>query len=191
MKDTIIEEAIRQIQKVGLKKFTVEDVAKELGVSKKTIYKYFSSKNEIISSVVDFVMEKEKAYTQKVMEMEGSCIAKMDALLFFHAVEGVPPWIVDELRRFYPKDYRKREAIQAMKREYFNKLLAEGVKTGIFRENCSQGILNVLVKQTVDAILDGEFLRSQDLSLAQAVKQIKEIVLFGIVNRSGGERGNL
>lgn len=188
MRETIIQEAMRQILKLGLKKFTVEDIAKELGVSKKTIYKYFSTKNEIISAVVEFVLEKEKIYTQGVMEMEGSSITKMDALLFFHAGDNVPAWVVDDLRRYYPKEYQKREAIQLMKKECFNRLLLEGVQAGVIRKDCNQGILNIMVRQTIDAILDGEFLRSQDLTLTQAIRQLKEIVLYGIVTRKEGER---
>lgn len=188
MRETIIQAAMEQILRVGLRKFTVEDVTTELGMSKKTIYKYFASKNEMISAVVDSVLEKERLYTEGVMRMDGSIVAKMDALMFFHAGNGVPTWVVDELRRYYPEEYKKREGIQAMKREYFNQLLAEGVETGDIHADVRPGVLNMIVKQSVDGILDGDFLRSHDLSLTQAIEQLKQIIFYGIMTGEGKRR---
>ncbi|MHB1651866.1 MAG: TetR/AcrR family transcriptional regulator [Desulfitobacteriaceae bacterium] len=187
MREKILMEAMRQILRLGLRKFTVEDIANELGMSKKTIYKCFSSKNEIISAVVDFVLEQEKTYTEQVMEMTTSHIIKMEALLFFHSGDGIPGWVVDELKRYYPAEYRKRKALQGLKKEYFNQLFAEGIQTGNIRGEVKSGVVNVMVRQTLDAILDGDFLDSQDLTLNQAIEQMKKIVLYGIVVRAEGE----
>lgn len=181
MRESILKEAKRQILRLGFRKFTVEDIACALGISKKTIYKHFAGKNEIISAVVDAVLEQEQAYTEQVMSMPAGQIDKMEALLFFQGGDGIPGWVVDELKRFYPEEYKKRENIQLIKRQYFNQLFAEGIRTGDIRPDVHAGVLNAMVRQTVDAILDGDFLASQNLTLTQAIEQMKKIVLYGIV----------
>lgn len=188
MRESIIKEAMRQILRVGLRKFTVENLASELSISKKTIYKHFSSKDEIIGAVVDFVLAEEKAYTEQVMKMRASHISKMEALMFFYAGAGIPGWVLDELKCYYPAEYQKREAIQLLKRNYFNQLFAEGIETGDIRRDVKTGMINVMVRQTLEAILDGNFLESQDLTLNQAIEQMKKIVLYGIVVRAEEER---
>lgn len=189
MKNTVLREAIQQILKVGLRKFTVEDIASELGVSKKTIYKHFSSKADIISAVVDYALEMEKDYTLKVMDMAASPIKKMEALLFFHTGEGVPAWVVDELRKYYPEEYKKRETLKHLKRNYFNQLFEEAIKTGEVRGDLKSGMVNLLVRQTMETILDGDFLENQDLTLSQAIEQMRKIVFYGIVARTEEENG--
>nr|WP_277443753.1 helix-turn-helix domain-containing protein [Pelotomaculum isophthalicicum] len=49
----MLQAASRQIEKYGFRKFTIDDIASDLGISKKTIYKYFISKKSLIGAVVD------------------------------------------------------------------------------------------------------------------------------------------
>jgi AcrR family transcriptional regulator len=48
MKNKILESAIRQIKKYGIRRFTMDDIAQDLRISKKTLYQHFSSKNQLL-----------------------------------------------------------------------------------------------------------------------------------------------
>ena len=63
MKNKIIDITLKNLQKYGLR-FSVDDIAKELKISKKTVYKYFSTKEDLAISVYD------KFYSDILMESE-------------------------------------------------------------------------------------------------------------------------
>lgn len=60
MKDKILDTAANKIQMHGLKKFTIDEIAKDLKISKKTIYKYFNSKDAIVEEFFKTVVESDK-----------------------------------------------------------------------------------------------------------------------------------
>ena len=60
MRDKIILSAMEQIKKYGFRRFTIKDITADLGISTKTIYKYFEGKDNIISAVCTSFMAKEE-----------------------------------------------------------------------------------------------------------------------------------
>ncbi|MCO1603394.1 TetR/AcrR family transcriptional regulator [Desulfosporosinus nitroreducens] len=61
MRERIIEVATEFIKQYGLRGFTLDDITGELSMSKKTLYKYFASKNELISEIVQRAAEIESS----------------------------------------------------------------------------------------------------------------------------------
>ena len=68
-REKILKGTIQVFNKKGLK-LTMDDVAEELKISKKTIYKEFKSKDEIFDSMVDYVFDNIKAREQEILESE-------------------------------------------------------------------------------------------------------------------------
>ena len=57
MKDTILKKAGDIFLKLGFKSVTMDDIANELAISKKTIYKFFKNKEELVDDTVSFLHE--------------------------------------------------------------------------------------------------------------------------------------
>lgn len=57
MKEVLLKKSLELFTNNGFKSVTMDDIAAELGISKKTIYQHFSSKNELVSATVDFVYD--------------------------------------------------------------------------------------------------------------------------------------
>ena len=183
LKDIVVEEAKRQIRKLGVKKFTVEDIALQLSISKKTIYKHFAGKSEIVSAVVDHVIENEKAYAERVMASREGPLVRMEALMLFYSGEGVPGWVIEELKIFYPEEYQKSQKLNILKRQYFEQLFTEGVSNGEIRSDVKPLVLNLMIKKIIDAFLETDFLTKQDITINQAIQQVRDIILYGIAHR--------
>ena len=66
LRETILEETIQAFNKKGLK-FTMDDIAALLGISKKTIYTVFQDKNTLVSEMVDYCFDSIKESEQKVL----------------------------------------------------------------------------------------------------------------------------
>jgi AcrR family transcriptional regulator len=65
MKEKILDVAAKLIQQYGLKKFTVDEIASQLKISKKTIYKYFESKDDLIRSYFNSVISSDEESIKK------------------------------------------------------------------------------------------------------------------------------
>ena len=55
MKETVLKKSLELFIRNGFKTVTMDDIAKELGISKKTIYLHFSAKDELVKATVDYV----------------------------------------------------------------------------------------------------------------------------------------
>lgn len=68
MKQKILDITSKNIELYGLKKFTMDDISYDLKISKKTIYKYFKSKNDLISQYFNEIIDSDKKSTLELLE---------------------------------------------------------------------------------------------------------------------------
>ncbi|MCL6639336.1 MAG: TetR/AcrR family transcriptional regulator [Firmicutes bacterium] len=183
MREKIIQAAARQILKYGLRKFTIDEIASDLGISKKTVYKYFPGKRQIISAVVDSKIEEEKNCLLEALEAEGDVLDKLHAVLFYRSQNSAPERLLEELQRYFPDEWRKSEAIGQFMWEHMENLLRQGIASGAIREDIPTEIIGMALSKTIPALLDYKFLSRHDLTANQAVEQFKSMILYGIVKR--------
>ena len=74
MKHSITQKALTYFMQYGFKSFTMDDLANSLGISKKTLYEQFSSKNELVEATLDYALEMTCCQVDKFVLGEGSVI---------------------------------------------------------------------------------------------------------------------
>tara|TARA_R110000796_G_scaffold183498_1_gene299918 strand:+ start:53204 stop:53815 length:612 start_codon:yes stop_codon:yes gene_type:complete len=137
-KNQFLEFAISKFTKFGSKRFTLDDLANELGVSKKTIYQHFSNKEAIICESLEFLLNKIK------LEMfEGIAKEKSNPILAIILVYKIgldhlktfSPTFLFGLKKYYPKAndvfYTFRTEINTL----ILNLLIEAQNSGHIRKN--------------------------------------------------------
>ena len=81
IREQILEATILVFNRKGMK-FTMDDIARELGMSKKTIYTVFADKQELVYDMVDYCFDSIKESEQKVMKSAGlSTLEKIQEIL--------------------------------------------------------------------------------------------------------------
>ena len=75
--ENILEKVAALYMKYGVKSITMDDVARELGISKKTLYQYVENKNELVEKVVDYVLNKKDCEFKMISEKEMNAIEKL------------------------------------------------------------------------------------------------------------------
>lgn len=186
MRERIINSAISQVNKFGLRRFTVDDIAKDLGISKKTIYKYFDSKRDIINAAIEVHYQMEINGTLAAMETQGSWLEKLDAVINCHTQHKVPTWLLEELQRFFPEEWSKTERINKFKWERIQKVLSSGVESGEIRPGINPAVLELMLSKTIMELFDYNFLKQNDLTINQAMEEFKKILFYGIVEKIKG-----
>jgi AcrR family transcriptional regulator len=164
MKDKIIKKATDMFLKLGFKSVTMDDIAGEMCISKKTIYKYFSNKERLIEEATEFVHNHIYAVVDEVLEKnlnaieENFEIKKMYKKMF-QSIDQSP---VYQLRKHYPDIYIK----------IINNELDKSYE--IFRRNLQKGIAQNLYRNDMDIESSIKFYYTLLFSITENTESEKE-----------------
>ena len=189
MRGRIAESALNQILKHGLRKFTIDDITTDLGISKKTIYKHFASKSQIIEYVLDTYVTEELAKQERVMASTQSFRERFEALILPAEQQSIPTQVLAELQQFYPELWDKCAEAVHITRNKILQIYAEGMRNGEIRSDVHPAVIDLVVKNAIDGVLDYRFLSKNDISMVQALNSVKSMVLYGIMLKNEDSGG--
>ena len=138
MKDKIINKAKEMFLRLGFKSITMDDIACEMCISKKTIYKYFSNKDILIEESIDLVHKEVKETMDAIISKNYNAIEENFEIKrmfreMFKSAESSP---IYQLKKHYPDIYNKVLNIQvSICEDCFRKNILKGIKEGLYREN--------------------------------------------------------
>ncbi|SCY81817.1 TetR/AcrR family transcriptional regulator [Alkaliphilus peptidifermentans] len=184
MKDRIIESCGKYINLHGVKRFTLDDIAKDLSIAKRTIYKYFKSKDELVSEFVNTSIKDNIENTIEAVNKENTLIDKINAALLSHHKYEIPLDILEEIEKHYPNDWKNIEEQRSFKLNIVRDLIKEGIETKELRSDINIEVLSLILERTTRAILEYNFLIESNLNINNAVKEIENILLYGILEKS-------
>lgn len=122
--------------KYGIRSVTMDDVASEIGISKKTLYQYFNDKADLISQVIDFYIEQADFAINN--RSQTNAIDRFFELRshVLHMLKFIHNNIEYDLKKLYPDIYKK---VHKLKRErIFNSTIqnvTEGIASGLYRSD--------------------------------------------------------
>lgn len=183
MREIILESAIEQIKRYGLRRFTMDDIAQELKISKKTLYQHFPSKSELISTVVQEAIELEKKSTDDAVSQGESWLEKLDAALSVHSCSNISYRQMDEINRYFPKESVYLNMAGEYKVAVLRQLLEEGIKEGKLRADINLEIIILALKKFFLTPTDERFLEQNDLTVNQLLQQLKIIFFYGSLSQ--------
>ena len=138
MKEEIVKRALNDFMQYGFKTFTMDDLAIKMGISKKTLYEHFPSKNDLVEAVLDYALDMSCKNVDTFVQGDGSVIENVyrnqkKVKEIFNINSDRPIW---ELQKYYSKTYERME-IEFVKSDtrFIDKLLEKGWKEGLFRED--------------------------------------------------------
>jgi AcrR family transcriptional regulator len=185
----IIRAAREQFLAHGFHSVTMDDVADGLGMSKKTIYGHFPSKNALLEAML---LEKFRCAEGELEAITSECstdfstgLQRLLACVQRHAEEIRPPFLRD-IQREAPE---LLEVVQARRRElidrYFSKLLGEGRREGLIRKDIPVHLIIEILLGAVEAIINPPRLAELELSPKSGVTAILSVILEGALTAEG------
>ncbi len=138
MKDKIINKAKEMFLRLGFKSITMDDIACEMCISKKTIYKYFSNKDILIEESIQAVHKEIRATLNKIAEENFNAIEENFEVkrMFREMYKSAESSPIYQLKKHYPEIYDKVLSMQVSVREdCFRQNITKGIREGLYREN--------------------------------------------------------
>lgn len=187
MKNKIIEIATALFRRAGVKAVTMDDIAREAGVSKKTIYQEFEDKSTLVYEAFSAFLEKDENMLRKIFEQEDDVIQHFVRVSQFmrEQYSGMNPLILNEIRRYYPKSWKRFEQFKnGLALKTMVDVLKRGKERGYFREEIDVEILAMLRLEQI--AFDFRSLPSAaDFSMVDLQLQIFDHFIHGILTEKG------
>jgi len=186
-KNKIIDYSEEKFFKDGFYKTTMDEVASELRMSKKTIYKFFPSKEDLMMTIAKHFMTKMKGKILPALNSDKNAIEKLGELITILA--GVSDKIstrrMEEMKRHFPSIWNEIDKFRTeMMFGNITKVINQGKKEGLFLDYPTSIIMNMLVA-SVRTIVNPDFILNNNFSIIEAARSAFKIIIGGIVTENG------
>lgn len=188
----IIEHTEEKFFRDGFYKTTMDEIASELRMSKKTIYKFFPSKDDLVKAIAKFFMNRMKSKIVPALQSDKNAIEKLGDLIniLAKASEKISAVRMEELKRHYPNIWNDIENFRTeMMFGNITKVIDQGKKEGLFVDYPTNIIMNVLVA-SVRSIVNPDFIMNNNYSIIEAARYAFKIVISGILTDKGKKEFN-
>ena len=178
--------------RLGIRSVSIDDICHELGMSKKTFYVYFESKDELIEHLLqanlDYMAGKmaDLLSTEDFRKVVSGVIKRQRDKEGKEDVRRVPQLVYD-LKKYYPRQFEdfQHKAFE-MQKEYISQFLERGIANGLVRANLNIELSSVLfAKIYSDALRDFEVMEAHGHNVVQLSRVALDICIRGVLSEEG------
>jgi AcrR family transcriptional regulator len=188
MRESIIHKATELFLNFGFKSVTMDDIAAELGISKKTIYVHFSNKTKLVEATTfelfDHICEGIDSICETAENpIEELYSVKMYVMLHLKNDKASPQL---QLKKYYPQIYQRLKTKQFEKmHNSVTESLVHGVETGVFRPSIDIDFISRMYFTGMTGIKDIMFFPPEQFKMEYLMESYLEYHLRAIVTEKG------
>lgn len=166
----------------------MDDISKNLSISKKTLYKHFRDKDDIVNTIMRIDIEMEKELIELTCLNSGNAIEETYSFsnIIIEKLKDLNSSVMYDLEKYHPKAWgvfinHKRGYVK----ESIKNNLERGLKEGLYRNNLNPEIVAKLYSEKIDMLFDSELFPSDNFSFEEVYKEMMKYHLKGIVSKEG------
>jgi AcrR family transcriptional regulator len=184
----ILKKVLFLYRKYGIRSVTMDDVSRELGISKKTLYQYVRDKDELVHQAIELEMSSQHDH------LIDSCKEGLNAIEELVEIARCINYMLKEysavaeydLKKYYPDLYiRLREVRRERILRFILNNMIKGKNEGLYRESMNIDILSRLSLSHIDSMFDSQVITITEFLEQQFFLEYFEYHLRGIVNIKG------
>lgn len=173
----------------GFYKTSMDVLACELQISKKTIYKYFATKDHLVEAVVQDTMKYMSNKIDEIVSSDQNAVLKILSIMDFMSrsiLRASEKWILD-IKKHIPSLWNKIDKFRSKKMlAVLSKIIEQGKNEGYIEDKPNEIIIAILIA-SIRAIINPTFLSENKLTVNNALPVTFEILLKGILTEKGNE----
>ncbi len=187
-KERILAKAKELFMRYGIRSVTMDEVASQCGISKKTIYQFFDDKDSLVETMMSL----------EINSIEGKCNrgqiqsenAVQEVLLgdemAVEMYEKMNPAVMYDLQKYYPKAYKLLDTHKRgfMYREVMQNL-KRGIQEGFYRPTINADVVTKARLAAMMMPFDHELFPTSKYSVTEVMHELTDHFLHGIVNTKG------
>jgi AcrR family transcriptional regulator len=187
-KERILVKSNELFNRYGIRSVSMDDIAAQLGMSKKTLYQYYTDKDELVNAVFDIILAVNKNNCTECIKKGENAI--QEVFLSFDIMEEMlktmNPSVLYDMQKYHPTAYKK---FDDFKNSFLYKIikanLERGIKEELYREEIDTDILSRYRLHTVLLSFNPEVFPSNKANLVYIEQQLIECFLYGLATPKG------
>lgn len=188
MRERILDTALRLFRTFGIKSITMQDIARDCGISKKTVYEYFADKQQLVEEVTTFMITAHGSNMEVCSANGKDAIDELVSSLRFTEIfaKSINPVLLHELEKYHPSAWK---TIADFKKNYVTNVIKDnlerGIKEGLFRSNINIHIMSHMRLKQLDAAFSPVEYPATEFDLHEVMYQVTEHYIRGIATPEG------
>jgi len=169
----------------GFTKVTVDEIASKLGMSKKTIYKFYPSKDDIVRAVITTTFKEVQSVCEEIVNNNTlNFVDKLQQMMTVAAlhISKIGKSLIEDLQKNVPHVWNEVSEFRSKRiNENFSKLLNEGVQKGIFRNDIDQQLVLLIYDNVISNLVNPVMLANLPFTASQVFEAIVKVIFEGIM----------
>ena len=187
-KEKLLKGADDLFMKYGVRSVSMDDIARYLGISKKTIYQYFEDKDDVVASVMKAHLERERRRFDKIASESKNSIEEMVKLSFClkESMRNINPSLLFDMQKYHQRAWNEWLSFkQNSVRQSIVRNLKQGMEEGYFRAEVNIDILVTMRLEQVQMGFDHTIFPRDQYSLAEVQAQLFDHFIHGLFTEKG------
>jgi len=174
--------------KYGIKSITMDDVAMELGISKKTLYQFVTDKDDLVGRFIDYEIELRQEQICRCFKTGFNAIEELLEISIFmnKLMKDQNPATEHDLKKYYPHHYYK--TVKTRRERIFNYLLLnlkKGKEEGLYRSEMNEEIIAKLYLSRAESIHLNDLFTVEEFTSSKLFMELLIYHIRGIATRKG------
>ena len=186
-KPIILNHGFELLMNDGVRSFTVENLASCLCMSKKTIYKFFPTKETLIDKIVSFQLSQIEAEIKIVLDSDSNPIQQFLGVMniFYNSTAKLKIEQIGELKNRYPKMWQRIEHFRLNRRKDFYSILKNAQDKGFVRKSLNIELISTMYTNIINSTFQPEFFIENSLMPKDVLPALVEMVSGGLLSEDG------
>lgn len=186
--EKILTVSLQLFFKYGIKHVTMDDIAKELGMSKKTIYQFYKEKDDLVTQLCEVEMLEQEKTFHEIQQSAKDPIHEimLISIKMREMMQHINPLFFIDLQKFYPSAYKR---FQKFKEECaFKDVLSnikKGLEMGVYRADINAEFVARYRLAQIDMLMFGNYFSFDKISFTRAHELSLEMFVYGICTIKG------
>ncbi len=189
-KEKILFSATQLFFRIGIKSITMDDVARDLGISKKTLYIYVDNKKDLLRQVIELQTQKEIEAAELIHQKAENAIDEVLGYATYgvEMIKQFSPTVLYDLQKFYPELWKHCDQLQNKHHYTVHKLNIErGIREGLYRNDIHPEVIAKLFVYKFMCIVDENLFPSKSFSSISLLREHVMYHLRGVCTPKGLE----
>jgi AcrR family transcriptional regulator len=187
-KEKLLKGAEDLFMKYGVRSVSMDDIARHLGISKKTIYQHFADKDDVVATVTKANMERQRKQFEQIASEAKNSIEEMVKLssCMKENMRNINPSLLFDLQKYHQRAWNewlnfKHKFI----RQSIMRSLKRGMEEGYFRTNINTNILVTMRLEQVQTAFDPAVFPRDQFNVMEVQAQLFEHFIYGLFTEKG------
>jgi len=187
-REKIIEGAVNLFASYGVRSVSMDDVSRQLGMSKKTLYQSFAQKDELVTEACKWHIDKEICEFKEIEEGAQNAIDEIQQITncVRRTMQNLNPSLLYDLQKYHPEGW---QLFLDFKHNFIQKTVEKNIKRGIedghYRQDINAEIISKMRMEQVQIVFDHQIFPPTRYNLVDVQMAVLDHFIHGLLSDEG------